>query len=530
MIFRHLFVLLFFFLLLSIHSFGQDHHSGHHLGKVDFKNSCTPEVQDDLQRSVAMLHSFRYLETEKSFREVLSKDPSCAISTWGIAAILMSNPLAGIGPSPEWAARAKAAIEDGRKIGAKTQREKDYIEAVAAYYEDWANRPEKTRQLNRAKAFEALAGRYPDDDEAQIFYALYLAGTQSLSDPTYSAYLSAAKILEKQLERHPDHPGVAHYLIHSYDAPPIASKGLPAARKYAGIAPDAPHALHMPSHIFTRVGYWEDSIATNTRAAIAAKNDKDFEEQLHAMDYMTYANLQLGRDAEAKRIADESAFVSGFNTLRFAGPYAQAAMPARYAVERGDWKIAMSLEPRPSSFPFTNALTYFARALGAGRTGNVAASQKEIAELVRLRDALKLAKNDYWANEVEISRLGAAAWAALADGKKDEALSLMRMAADAEDKSEKHIVTPGRILPARELLGEMLLELDRPADALKEFEKSQIREPGRLRGLYGAAVAAERAGDRTKAKLFYSKLVNAADKGSSRKEIVEARTFLAKNP
>ena len=306
-----------FSVVLSGYGLGQDH-SGHHLGTVDFKNSCTPEVQEILQRSVAMLHSFRYVETERSFREVLAKDPSCSVATWGIAAILMSNPLAGIGPSPEWASRARTAIEEGRRIGAKTPRERDYIEAVATYYEDWANRPEKTRQVNRAKAFEALAARYPDDDEAQIFYALYLAGTQSLSDPTYGAYLSAAKILEKQLEKHPDHPGVAHYLIHSYDAPPIASKGLPAARRYAGLAPDAPHALHMPSHIFTRVGYWEDSITTNARAEKAAKQDKDFEEQLHAMDYMTYANLQLGRDNEAKRIADEGASVTGFNTLRFA--------------------------------------------------------------------------------------------------------------------------------------------------------------------------------------------------------------------
>lgn len=525
---RLLFILL---ILTALYGFGsaQDH-TGHHLGKVDFKNSCTSEVQDTFQRSVAMLHSFRYLETEKSFREVLAKDPSCAIANWGIAAILMSNPLAGIGSSPEWAARAKAAIEDGRKIGAKTQREKDYIEAVAAYYEDWVNRPEKTRQLNRAKAFEALAARYPDDDEAQIFYALYLAGTQSLSDPTYSAYLSAARILEKLLEKHPDHPGVAHYLIHSYDAPPIASKGLSAARRYAGIAPDAPHALHMPSHIFTRVGYWEDSIATNTRAATAARNDKDFEEQLHAMDYMTYANLQLGRDGEAKRFADESGSVSGFNTLRFAGPYAQAAMPARYAVERGDWKLAMSLEPKASGFPYTIALTNFARAIGAARTGNVKAAEKEVAELARLRDQLKASKNDYWANEVEISRLGAAAWTALAAGKKDEALSLMKTAADIEDKSEKHIVTPGRLLPARELLGEMLLELDRPADALKEFEKSQVREPGRFRGYYGAAVAAEKAGDRAKAKVYYSSILKLADKASARKEIEQARMYLSKNP
>lgn len=518
-----------FSVVLAANGLAQEHPT-HKLGKVDFKNSCSPAVQEDFQRSVAMLHSFRYAETEKSFRQVLSKDPTCAIATWGIATILMSNPLAGIGPSPEWAARGQAAIEEGRKIGAKTQRERDYIEAVAAYYEDWANRPEKTRQLNRAKAFETLAARYPDDDEAQIFYALYLSGTQSLADQTYSAYLTAAKVLERQFEKHPDHPGAAHYLIHSYDAPPIASKGLAAARRYADIAPSAPHALHMPSHIFTRVGYWQDSVATNARSAAAAKQDSEFEEQLHAMDYMVYAYLQMGRDEDARRVTDEASTVTGFNTLRFAGPYAQAAMPARYAVERGDWDLARSLKPRSSSFPFTVALTHFARALGAARLGDAATAEGEIAILARLRDELSAAKQDYWASEVEISRLAAAAWAALARKKSEEALVLMQTAAASEDKNEKHIVTPGRILPARELLGEMLLELDRPADALKEFETSHLREPGRFRGYFGAAQAAEKSGDRVKAKLYYTRLIELADKGGKRPELAIARAFLAKNP
>ena len=289
----------------------------------------------------------------------------------------MSNPLAGIGPSPQSAERARAAIDQGRKIGAKTRRERDYIEAVAAYYDDWANRPERTHQLNRARAFETLAARYPTDDEVQVFYALYLAGTQSLADQSYRAYLTVADILEKQFARHPDHPGIAHYLIHSYDAPPIAPKGLPAARRYAGIAPSAPHALHRPSHNFTRVGSWAESIATNERSAVAAKQDKDFDEQRHAMDYMVYADLQLARDAAARRVVDEAAGVTGFTTLRFAGPYAQAAMQARYAIERSDWKEAMTLESRPSQFPFTTALTHFARGLGAARSGDAVAARRK---------------------------------------------------------------------------------------------------------------------------------------------------------
>jgi tetratricopeptide (TPR) repeat protein len=524
---RIFFALLLVFLVLGVAVSGEAP-SKEQLGKVDFPNSCAPAVQEPFQRAVAMLHSFRYTETEKAFREVLAQDPSCAIATWGIAAILMSNPLAGVGPSPPWAERAQAAIDQGRQIGAKTQRERDYIEAVAAYYEDWANRPERTRQLNRARAFEALAARYPNDDEAQIFSALYLAATQSLADQTYATYLRAAEILEQQFAKHPDHPGVAHYLIHSYDAPPIAPKGLPAARRYAIIAPAAPHALHMPSHIFTRVGAWSESVATNERSAVAAKQDKDFDEQLHAMDYLVYAYLQLARDDDARRVMDEGATVTG--TLRFAGPYAQAAMPARYAIERGDWKQAMTLKPRPSQFPFTEALTHFARALGAARSGDTVAAEKDVQELARLGDTLKTAKNEYWATEVEVSRLGAAAWTALAQGKPDEALSLMQSAADIEDKNEKHIVTPGRIVPARELLGEMLLELKRPVEALKEFEASHVREPERLRGYYGAAQAAAQSGDKSKAKRYFARLVEVAGQGTARPELVQARAFLAANP
>jgi len=515
------------FLLLGIPVFGQAQ-SKDQLGKVDLQNSCSPAVQESFQRAVAMLHSFRYAETEKAFREVLAQDPSCAIATWGVAAILMANPLASVGPPPQWAERAQAAIDQGRKIGARTQRERDYIEAGAAYYEDWANRPERTRQLNRARAFEALAARYPTDDEAQIFYALYLAATQSLADQTYKTYLTAAETLEKQFAKHPDHPGIAHYLIHSYDAPPIATQGLPAARRYASIAPAAPHALHMPSHIFTRVGAWAESAATNERAAVAAKQDRDADQQVHAMDYMTYAYLQLARDGDARRVMEETAAVTGFTS--HAGPYGQAAIPARYAIERGDWKRAVTLEPRTSKFPYTAALTHFARALGAARSGDAVAAEKDVQELARIRDTLKAAKNEYWATEVEVSRLGAAAWTALALGKREEALGLMRSAADIEDKNEKHIVTPARIVPARELLGEMLLELKRPADALKEFEASHVREPERFRGYVGAAQAAAQSGDKAKAKRYFARLVELAGQGTARPELAQARAFLAANP
>jgi tetratricopeptide (TPR) repeat protein len=503
-------------------------HSAEQLGKVKFPTSCDPAVQQQFERGVAMLHSFWYSAAEKTFREVAEKDPSCAIARWGFASIIMSNPLAGQGAAPKRAPLAQEAIEQARKIGAKTERERDYIEAVAAYYEDFANRPERARQIARATAYEGLAARYPDDDEAQIFAALYIAGTQTQADQTYAAYLKAAAILEKQFVKHPDHPGVAHYLIHSYDAPPIATQGLPAARRYAEIAPSAPHALHMPSHIFTRVGAWSDSAATNKRSAEVALKGKELHEYLHASDYMVYAYLQMARDTDAKNVIEEAQSVRGLNPVPFVGFYALAAMSARYAVERGDWSEATKLQPGAGKYPHTEAMTSFARALGAARTGDPVSAEKEVQRLASLRDALKAAKNAYWATEVETSRMAAAAWTALAQGKKEEALSLMRDAADAEDKNEKHIVTPGRLLPARELLGDMLLELKEPALALKEYEASQVREPNRFRGFYGAALAAEASGNQQKAADNFTKLIAMTkDADSGREELRRAKAYMA---
>jgi tetratricopeptide (TPR) repeat protein len=495
------------------------------LGKVSFPTSCDPKVQPAFERAVAMLHSFWYSAGEKAFRDVLKDDPQCAIATWGIASILMSNPLAGQGASPKGAEQAQAAIDEGRRIGAKTERERGYIEAVAAYYKDFATRPEKERQASRAKAYEALAQRYPTDDEAQIFYALYTAGTQTQADQTYAAYLKAAAILEDEFKKYPDHPGVAHYLIHSYDAPPIADKGLTAARRYAGIAPDAPHALHMPSHIFTRVGAWQESIATNMRSREVAKAGNEPDEAYHASDYMVYADLQLARDADARRAIDEAMKVSGAST-RFVAPYAIAAMPARYTFERGAWVEAAKLQPTGSTYPFVESITYFARSVGAARSGDLAAARKDAEQLESFHQALLTAKNTYWATEVEVQRLAAAGWIALGEGKSEEALKFMRAAADLEDKNEKHIVTPGRIVPARELLGEMLLEVKQPDAALKEFEASQRREPNRFRNYLGSARAAEMAGDRAKAAGYYQKLLALAkDADTARPELVSAKKF-----
>jgi hypothetical protein len=495
------------------------------LGKVSFSNSCSPKVQQKLQRAVAMLHSFWWPAGERTFEEVASDDPNCVIAAWGFASIQMSNPFAGTGATPEGAARAQKAIDKGRQMSGGTQREKDYLAAVAAYYEDFAKQPEPQRALARSKAYEALAAKYPKDDEAQIFNALYLIAIQQKSDQTYKDSLKAAAILEKEFAKYPGHPGIAHYLIHSYDAPPIAAKGVPSAKRYAGLAPDAPHALHMPSHIFTRVGAWNESAATNRRSADVAKKGNEGDDALHALDYMVYAYLQLARDGDARKTYDEATHVSG-TTPRLIAPYALAAMPARLAVERGAWREAAALQPVQSKYPFAEAIFYQARAIGAARSGDVSAARADVQLIEQRRDALRSAKNDYWATEVEVMRLSSAAWVALAEKRADEALQLMRAAADTEDKNEKHPVTPGRILPAREMLGDMLMELKRPAEALKEYEQSQKREPDRFRGLYGAGLAAEMAGDGKTARRYYARLVQIAGKGEMRPEITLARAYL----
>ena len=456
--------------------------SGQVLGKVSFKTSCSKAVQAKFNRGVALLHSFWYTEGEAAFKEVVAQEPGCTIAYWGLASILMNNPIAGqgaVGKAPE---AAQAALEQARANPPKTQRERDYLEAVSVYYKDFAQRTERERQQARAEAYEKLAAKYPQDDEAQIFYAVYLAATQSLTDKTYGPTLKAAGILEQQFKKYPQHPGVAHYLIHSYDYPPIAQKGVNGARRYAKIAPDAPHAQHMPSHIFTRVGAWEEAAQTNARSASAARKGNEGDESWHAVDYMVYAYLQMGRDRQAETTWNDALKYMNISP-RFVAPYAIAAVPARLAIERGDWKAAAALEPRPTKFPFVDSITHFARAIGSARTGNPDAAEQELPTIRKLHAQLVEAKNGYWATEVEVSGLAAVAWTRLAQGKADEAEQRMRQAADMEDKNDKHIVTPGRILPARELLGDMLMQLKRPNEAAQEYRATLRKEPNRRHSL-----------------------------------------------
>jgi hypothetical protein len=495
------------------------------LGKVSFANSCQPAVQATLERGVTLLHSFWFRESEKAFRDVLARDPDCAIAGWGIASALIGNTFA-TGPNPAQAQQAKEAIERARAIARKSERERYFIEAIAEYYDQYPARPHMQRMKALSDAFEAVAKRFPEDDEAQIFSAVYLTATQSLTDKSFAAALKAASILEVQFKKHPDHPGVAHYLIHSYDFPEIAEKGMNAAKRYAEIAPSAPHALHMPSHIFTRVGAWKESAATNERSASAAKEQKEPHDQLHAMDYMVYAYLQLGQDAEALRVWKEAQAVRDFPAAVRAGPYALAAMPARYTLERGAWSEAAKLEPQDSLFPYTKSQTHYARAVGAARNGDPAAAEADVRELARIVESLK-GKDAYWATEVEVQRLTGAAWVEFANGNRDSGIALMRSAADLEDSNEKSSLTPARMLPARELLADMLLAASKPAEALSEYEKSQVREPNRYRGLYGAGQAAAQLNNRDKARYYFARLLEMAGPGVRSPDLQAVRQYLA---
>ena len=496
------------------------------LGKVHFETSCNADAQKLFDRGMLYQHSFWYRASQKTFEDTLNADPACGIAYWGIALSLLWNP--HIAPPTKNLAEGAAAIEKARTVGFKTEREKGYVDALAVMYTDYDKVDHRTRVVAYAKAMDALARKYPDDDEAQIHYALALNTSADPADKTYSNQLKGATILEPIALRQPLHPGVAHYLIHLYDYPAIADKGIEAARHYAKIAPDAPHALHMPSHIFTRVGYWRDSIASNVASARSAKESKDLSDELHAMDYLVYAYLQLGQDDKAKAVVDEMGTVTGFSETFIPGPYAEAVSPARYALERGDWKAAENLAVRPTPLANVQAITYFARALGATRAGDPEAAKPDISKLGELRDKLRAAKDAYWSEQVDIQARIASAWLLNAEGKKDEALKAMSDAADAEDRTEKHPVTPGVPKPARELYGEMLLDSGNAKDALTAFEATLKKEPNRLGALAGAARAAAQLGDASKARNYFGKVVEQAGSGeNTRIEVADARKYLA---
>jgi Tfp pilus assembly protein PilF len=498
------------------------------LGNVNFQTSCNEVAQRRFDRGMRYQHSFWYINAKDVFEETLKADPDCAIAHWGIALTLMDNPHNGI-PQGNLAP-GLAAIQKAKAMGAKTERERDYIDALMVMYADYDKLPHMQRMRLLRDAQEKVAAKYPDDDEAKIAYAITLNASADLTDKSYAQQSKGAAILEPLSKRLPRHPGVTHYLIHLYDYPSTADKGLEAANRYAEVAPAAPHAQHMPSHIYTRVGYWKESINSNIASVKAAKAEKSVGNYLHAQDYMVYAHLQLGQDKEARIVMDDMLKENDFKATVSAAHYALAASPARYAVERGDWNAASQLQVRPGTFNYVMAISHFARALGAARSGKPDAAKPDVAKLAELSDKLRDAKDLYWAEIVGIQRQVAAAWVLYAEGKHDEALKAMSAAADAEDKTEKAAVTPGPLAPARELYGFMLLEGGKPKEALAAFEATQAKEPNRYHGYAGAAQAAEKLGDKAKAKANYEKLV-ALTNGSDgeRPELTAAKRYLASN-
>jgi tetratricopeptide (TPR) repeat protein len=434
----------------------------------------------------------------------------------------------------------RESAERGKAAGARTERELAYIAAVASLYSGFESTPQQARLVAYRDAMQGLASKYSDDKEAQIFYALALAAAEEPTDKTYAARLKAGAILEKLFREEPDHPGLAHYIIHTYDVPSLAGKALLAARRYSAIAPDAPHALHMPSHTFTRVGYWQDSIDSNRAAAAASRRVGQTAEELHASDYQVYAYLQTAQDEAARKVLEAlpemaSRFDATLVVSGAAGPdagyFALAAIPARYAMERRDWQRAAELQPRQTPFPYTDAITWFARGIGAARLRDTPKVQASVSALQDIRTRLEKAKDGYWAGQAEIQRLELVAWSTLAEGHKDVALATMKSAAEMEDGTDKKAITPGPLAPARELLGEMLLEVNQPAQALQQFEATLKKEPNRFRALYGAARAAELSGNREASRKYFAELLKIcelADK-PGRLELIEANKAVLGN-
>jgi predicted Zn-dependent protease len=528
---------------------GHRHEPAEQLGRVNYKISCTPKAQKQFNRAVAWLHSFEYEEAEKAFNEVAATDPHCNMAYWGVA-MSKYHPL-WAAPLPDELRRGLVAVLKAKVGEARTQRERDYINAIGVFYNDAlavdnsVKVDHRTRTFAYHEAMKRLHQNYPADQEAAVFYALTLIATGMMSnDKTYVREKEAAQILNRVLARQPQHPGVAHYLIHSYDFPALAHLALPAARSYARLAPASAHAQHMPSHIFIRLGLWQEAIRSNREAETSAKAFATrhkmagaWDEQLHAMDYLAYGYLQGGQDKQAWAVLDELQKIKNVEPQTFKVAYSFAAIPARYALERKQWDEASKLTLPVNTvgmfqwhaFPWAEAHIHFARAVGFARSGNADSARREVEKLTAIRDGLKIGKGEYdWAKQVDIERQIAAAWLAFAEGKHDEALKLMGSAADLDDATDKHPVTPGAILPAREQLGELLLELKQPAAALREFETSLQSAPERFNGVYGAARAATLGGNSEKAKRYYAKLVALTQSSdSNRPEIGEAKTFLS---
>ena len=535
---RIVFALFLAFLVLEsaqAESAGQhDHESGpsDRMGTVQFHTSCSREVHDEFDLAVATLHSFGYRKSEQLFADVLKKDPRCSMAEWGIA---MSRYRELWDPPTEDDLRiGLKAAQEGLSMGPKTQRERDYLSAIQGFYQNSGSESHSVRAKRYEIAMESMHSRYPEDTEAAIFYALSLIANAPHNDKTYANQNKATRILEPILLQQPEHPGIAHYIIHADDNPALAQQALNAAKRYSQIAPDSPHALHMPSHIFTRLGLWDESIASNLASAASARNQNLAGDELHALDYLVYAYLQTGRVAEAQKLTQQLPVVEPGDAARYAGLYATAAIPARYWIERGQWGAAAAL-PLPSqtssgeAYASTEATLYFARALGAARFGDIRAAQAALQPLLSLRDALAH-RGDNDAEQVNIQLKIVTAWITWAEGDHSAALQEMRAAAAIEDATEKSPVSPGSIAPAPEMLGDMLLLAKQPKLALAAYESALKSTPGRLRAEYGAAVSAQEAGIRPVAEQHYRRLLtNCSHADSDLPELAQANHFFGQD-
>jgi len=515
-----------------------EHSEAEHFGATHLTTSCSADLQPQFDRAVAMLHSFFFPETVKAFTAIATADPSCAMAYWGIAMSERPNPL--VPPfSRELLQAGWDAIKKARAANAPTARERDWIEAVAQFYEDYDTVDQKTRTARYERAMSNLHERYPDDVEIAVFYALALNEAVDLTDKTYYRQLKAAAILEPLAQAFPDHPGIAHLIIHSYDYAPIAARGLPAARRYAALAPSAPHALHMPSHIFSTLGMWREAIAADLASdaatkAYAARSASATSiaanpARYHSLDFLMNAYLQLGQDQKAKAIVDERNTVKQLpGDYRLSGHTAFAAIPVRYAIERGEWEEAAALPVAPSVYPQAEAVAWFGRALGAARSGDPVGARRDVGELARVRAKLAATNDEYWVTQIDIYTQAAEAWIALAEHRPRRAVVSMRAAADREDHTEKNVAMENRLSPMRELLGELLLELGKPDEAQREFDASLQTVPNRYRSLAGAARAAGLLRHEDAARAYHERLLALTqDADTARPAILAARAYLA---
>jgi len=511
-------------------------------GEVSFSLSCRYDLRETFDLGLTLIHSFEYAEAEKAFVSILDKDSECLMAYWGAAMSILNHPLS-FKQNPKSLKRGEELLRVANTLTPNNEKEKDYIDAVSIYFKDWQNLDTQTRKLNYESKMEELYTKYPDDVETAVFYSLSMLASADLNDKTYSKQKKSGKILENLFEKYPNHPGIAHYIIHNYDSPELAHMALTTARKYAVIAPSSAHAQHMPSHIFTRLGLWNESIKSNIDSADSAvcyaesvNPNANWVSEIHALDYLVYAYLQLGDNAKAQAEMNKMKNIKEvFPADHFASAYALIAVPSRLAIENKNWELATQLELPKTKLDWDKAhwpkaMLHFSRALGFSNIGNSTGAEKELKSLIILREKLNEAKKTYESGQVTIQIEAVRGWIEYSKGNSNKAIEYMKLASNLESKTSKAAVTPGEIIPADELLADLYLALNKPRQALESYEQNLKGHPYRFNGIYGAAKAAEKLNDIRLAVYYFDQLVKLSkDTNSSRPEISEAKEFLASN-